>query len=925
MAQQIQQYLEKTVTTAGETAKSFVTKIETTLRRVGQWVQEIESRIHAIQEQIESFVSTLDISAIISRAKLGCSRIGEGVDRFFAQIEALKQKLDQTVSELQPQVDEKVTALFQQLEGKIRELLEQIRLVLDREDVQRALKQARDGIERFKNEIDQVSLKPVFDLVVEKTSKLETNINNLNVARLNFQQRTALKVGAKIIEEIKVDEIIKPELLEEFEEIRAPLAALIELLTEKVLVLEREIYQFDPGALATELLVNSGPYQLFIEIIESFSPSKLLEPLKALNNEVANIVLSLDPNKLIDEVQALYDKLSGLTEVLNPTQMNRMVTDAMNSAVSQLSTIRDVEMERILQTVQESISVEKLLAGTGIQQIADADLWQMLMKVLSGDYVNLVKQAMNQAESKLEQQSSRLISSQPVLRLQSTLTNIDRQLIVDAQLIGKRIGELKKVFNLSLFNELQARQQRLLASYANDPEVCNFLHILDLTPVLTLQPALDAISTVSSVSLNEALNNLAKRLRLNLEELQLISASTLQVASVQVFNKQIGDPIFKLMEALEAELAPFKEAGEAVKGIVDAVLALPTKVDEIVSTTLTPSAEAMAAVITQIISNIEAFTESIVQTLQSVYAQTRQNVDKLSPAWLLNAFGEGDFSNRSSATSTLNNGLHRMAARIVNGADKDDVRLAALLQTHLTADEFAVLQAGVTRCEQDATAQLPSGARYNVCKALNLALADKKLLDAAYLDAIKLNLESQLDDLEKKLEAALADEASSADERIEIIKQRYHLGALQKQISTTETNYRRNRQPRDLLRLNRLLLEACYQDDIGMSLQSLHPYIVEQIADLYPRQTVQRLDNTYSGVVEKVKQLPDQLIRVPLGDTFEEIKQVLKDNFDIAGIFTVLEVKMDGIDEDLSEGLDRLSAVYNQLLRTFDQRLSEAG
>ncbi len=110
-----------------------------------------------------------------------------------------------------------------------------------------------------------------------------------------------------------------------------------------------------------------------------------------------------------------------------------------------------------------------------------------------------------------------------------------------------------------------------------------------------------------------------------------------------------------------------------------------------------------------------------------------------------------------------------------------------------------------------------------------------------------------------------------------------------------------------------------------MSLQSLHPYIVEQIADLYPRQTVQRLDNTYSGVVEKVKQLPDQLIRVPLGDTFEEIKQVLKDNFDIAGIFTVLEVKMDGIDEDLSEGLDRLSAVYNQLLRTFDQRLSEAG
>jgi hypothetical protein len=90
-----------------------------------------------------------------------------------------------------------------------------------REDVQRLLQQVREGIEKFKEIIDQASFQPVFDLVLTKTGEMENNIKAIDVASMSVPQRTALKVGATVLREVRVDEIVKPEILEAFEEIPA--------------------------------------------------------------------------------------------------------------------------------------------------------------------------------------------------------------------------------------------------------------------------------------------------------------------------------------------------------------------------------------------------------------------------------------------------------------------------------------------------------------------------------------------------------------------------------------------------------------------------------------------------------------------------------------------------------------------------------
>jgi hypothetical protein len=47
---------------------------------------------------------------------------------------------------------------------------------------------------------------------------------------------------------------------------------MIKLIGDKVRQIEREIELFNPGSLLTDLLVDSGPYKLLMQVLESFRP-----------------------------------------------------------------------------------------------------------------------------------------------------------------------------------------------------------------------------------------------------------------------------------------------------------------------------------------------------------------------------------------------------------------------------------------------------------------------------------------------------------------------------------------------------------------------------------------------------------------------------------------------------------------------------
>jgi hypothetical protein len=302
--------------------------------------------------------------------------------------------------------------------------------------------------------------------------------------------------------------------------------------------------------------------------------------------------------------------------------------------------------------------------------------------------------------------------------------------------------------------------------------------------------------------------------------------------------------------------------------------------------------------------------------LNAIYARVQKIVGDLSPYWILNAFAESDFSGPVDGNGAPQ-GMVRFAAAIVSAATP----ITQLLQNKLTANELNLLK-------NDTGGSLQKGNRDNVLKALNACLHDPNLCTGATIDAVKSQLDAQIQALGDKVKPMPPGATPTEDERkqkVDALKLLYRLNAVRSQVLAASIRFNNSigaAKTEAMLRLNRLLLEASYPDDLKMSLQSLHPFIVEEVSQLYPQTTVDRLDNIYKDVIDKVKKLPDQLIRAPLDDEFKKIKDLLNQNFDIASIFNALDRKLSGLDQDLAQGLDRLGVSYNQLLRTLDQRLA---
>ncbi|MEN8220030.1 MAG: hypothetical protein ABFS56_27510 [Pseudomonadota bacterium] len=870
MAGDIKTYLSQTADRAQETAQLVSEKIESHISGVDGVLKEIEARLKEIEPEINQFLDKLNVSSSVNQIKAGCNQIGDGVVQFFSEIDALEKQLEKTVKHVEVQVDQEMSPAFNDIEQKIREMLTQITGVLSREDVKEALNKAKQGIEQFNSTIDEASLKPVFDMVLDKTEGLESSIKSIDVARLGTPQKTALKIGAKLIQEVKIDDIIKPELISAFQEIRDPLKELIELLEEQVLEIETSINAFNPGSLATDKILNADFYKTLMSTLAAFQPSKLLAPLKKANAKLSDLVNELDPQKLIDELQRIYGQFSELVDALSPAHLERPIREAIDIVVFQLKQVRDQELDKIVTTIKENVSIEKLMAGTGIQDIAKAEFWQSLNKVLGGAHLDSLKEAMAEVESQF-QNSTALNFDEAMMQLTKAVIDIENQISVETSVINQRLMRLKQLLEdgNERVKSLQQRRRKLLVRYQDYPEVNDLLKSMDMT---AFRDMIKAVRGLDQNALDSALGVLKIELGSQLNALENLTERQLQQAVPTIFHKQIAKPIGQLVDNLQAKLQAFSQSVGAIEDILITLTALPGRIDQSVG--IDSLRNNIRITINNTVSTIETFQASLTTTLKGISDKVNEVVIDLSPYWMLNAFAEGDFTEQ---------GLLKFATRISEpGSDV----IAVLLQTKLSSNEREVLSR--------------EGHSNNVIKALNGVLRDNKLCSSQNYNRIKAELYKKINELDDAL-----------------IYQ-----ALHKQLQHAWIIYNHGRYNKNaMIRLNRLILEAGYLDDIKMSLQSLHLYIREQISQLYPEQKVRELDNSYQEILDKVKQLPDQMIRAPLDEDFQKIKATLKENFDIASVFNGLNIKLEEMDDDLSEGLTRLSAAYRQLLITFEQRL----
>jgi uncharacterized protein YdcH (DUF465 family) len=899
MIDQIRAYLEQAADMADSAARAVAAQLDAALRTVSEHLETARIRIEEIAGQVRAFIEKVDVGPAIEKFKDGCTSVADGVDGFFTTVEEARQKLDDEVTRLSENVERQVEEGLQELRRQIERLLAEITGVLDREDVKQVLAEAKAGVEKLKGVIDQASLQVIFDVVVQKTGELEGKVRAIDTARLGTPQKTALKVGVKVVKAVEVDEVIRPELEGVFAEILEPIRELVALLRDRVLVVEQRIDEFRPGTLVAGKV--DPLFQRLLDQLDGFRPSELLKPVKDALATLQRVLDQLDPQRVLDRLQGAYLQLRGLVDALEPTAVNAEVNRAANTAIRQITQLRDVHLEELLRTVRENVSLQKLLEGTGVQELADAELWETLHRLLGGEYLERMSTAMDRVEAQLGAEFGSLDYGGAAAAVAAALQDVKAQGTATHGIIRTLAAEVAGPLEQASARiaELERRRAELLSGgTVVRPEVEDALRAMALAPLQELLAAARDAAAMEEAPLKAALVEIKETCAPHVPKLQAMTEDSIRQAVPQLFKRQIGDPVRGFVTRTRAKLEPFTDAVTAIQEFLRTTLqVLPARVDAAVGAVLDALRTDLRAAAGEVIETIRVVRDQITATLSAAFAQVVANVEKLNPTFVLHAFGRRDFT----GSGDVPEGLTALARRVATPGQDE---AAALLQARLTAEQLALVRAGAGDFGTPLLA------------ALNGALRDAQLA-TRLLPSGRASLEALRRARETELKTAEGPARAVARKAL------LRVAALERQMDAAEAAFAAPAtRAAGTVRVNRVLLEVHFPAELKMGLMGLHPYVVSLVGDLYPEETVRRIDRTYANVVARLRTLPRETIQEPLDEAFDTVKEKLRDTFDIRGIFRVLDIKLEGMEGDLGAGLDRLSLAYGRLLGTLDQQLS---
>lgn len=250
------------------------------------------------------------------------------------------------------------------------------------------------------------------------------------------------------------------------------------------------------------------------------------------------------------------------------------------------------------------------------------------------------------------------------------------------------------------------------------------------------------------------------------------------------------------------------------------------------------------------------------------------------------------------------------------------------LQTKLTVDELANLKREVVDEVTDELKTLSAGNCKNVIKALNATLRSEDLAGVVPYDTTKNFLDSLKSQFEAELNSSTATLQDLTDEqiaaRVETIIKLYRCNVLIRLLEQTRSKYQGAANKFNyLVRLNRLILEAHFLNDVIFSTQTLFALVLEVISHLYPELVVDKLDNIWDTIIKNIKEFPERMIEKPLNEKYKEVTDLLNQYFDVEGVFKILNLKLATMDKEIENGLDRISDSYNDVLNTLDYSLSK--
>ncbi|NCS01234.1 MAG: hypothetical protein GPJ06_03265 [Microcystis aeruginosa G13-11] len=879
--------LKERITTVTEQLKTFITKIQDLINQAITKVSEIGNKIlTAIADKIEQAGKALDqvqayltntINKLVDFVEQTAAKSDEIVKPLkqainqFANtavqgIETVAQQIKQTTQAIEESLDEvnkKITTELsqEQLKAKIKELLGKVTGVLQSQPVKDALNKADQGIDQVVAALQKVSLEPAFQLAVTQTNKLELELKKIDVSTMGTAQKTALKVGVKILQEIDVPGVVNPELTAAFDSLLDPVVGLVDSIEGEIKQVDEQVKSFAPGTLVKTFL---DPYiQSLVTELNKYKPSVLLETVKQLYETLLEKLEILNPNQLLERLEELYEKLLAVVDSLSPEKLTKFLTEKLNALKGILD---NLPVEQLINKVIEAIGdVEKLLGGLGLDNVLNSGFWQTLEEILSLNLQEQIQQV-DTIKAKIIERVNNIDETKLIAALTSLRANLTNYATDPNIAISNAKNELNQAWDnyqeaAKNFTTQWEQTKPLLDNFNPPPEFAvDYRDLLTrmtdlrqrlVTAKVTNDPTKKDI-TPSSTPTREKLDNLLTSATVRSDE-QIIA--DLKKVIPNEIESQLTGPVKRILSTLDEILAQPRTVLAEIKKVIQRLQSAPTEIANILKNLTADFGKLIRDSINKVKTAIDGTVNKVIDSLEKIYNDIRNKLKELRPLLILNSFYDvSDFKG-----GTVANLLTKLRRKEPLDA------VSAYFWTTLNETQKALLE--------NADPNQP-GTQKALFNALNKLLTDVNFYGAERFKLVAENLPQEAKDLIAK-----------------------------PQRSELET-----------IRLNRLLLETAYPQEIILSLQSIYPFFLGKLKDIYPTEIVKQLDQLHANIVKLILDIPKAL-EGALNDEYQKVVAAYQEiRQKIDRIFKALIERLYGLESELGIGLEDVSDAYRRLL-----------
>jgi len=571
----------------------------------------------------------------------------------------------------------------------------------------------------------------------------------------------------------------------------------------------------------------------------------------------------LNPNQLLERLEELYEKLLAVVDSLSPEKLTKFLTEKLNALKGILD---NLPVEQLINKVIEAIGdVEKLLGGLGLDNVLNSGFWQTLEEILSLNLQEQIQQV-DTIKAKIIERVNNIDETKLIAALTSLRANLTNYATDPNIAISNAKNELNQAWSnyqtaSEDFMAEWTRSKPLLDNFNPPPEFavdyCDLLtRMTDLrqrlvTAKVTNDPTKKDI-TPSSTPTREKLDNLLTSATVRSDE-QIIA--DLKKVIPNEIESQLTGPVKRILSTLDEILAQPRTVLAEIKKVIQRLQSAPTEIANILKNLTADFGKLIRDSINKVKTAIDGTVNKVIDSLEKIYNDIRNKLKELRPLLILNSFYDiSDFKG-----GTVANLLTKLRRKEPLDA------VSAYFWTTLNETQKALLENADTN---------QPGTQKALFNALNKLLTDVNFYGAERFKLVAENLPQEAKDLIAK-----------------------------PQRSELET-----------IRLNRLLLETAYPQEIILSLQSIYPFFLGKLKDIYPTEIVKQLDQLHANIVKLILDIPKAL-EGALNDEYQKVVAAYQEiRQKIDRIFKALIERLYGLESELGIGLEDVSDAYRRLL-----------